>query len=262
MLIGQTPHRPGMEKAVYFISDMHLGASYLKPPKEYERRVVRFLDSLHGRCSELYMLGDVLDYWYEYRTVVPRGFVRFFGALARLADARVKITWFTGNHDIWLFDYLRDEIGVRIVDGPLVTDIFGTRFFMAHGDGVGKLPPTFRFLRSVFRNRFCQWLYAGIHPRWTVGFAHGWSSHSRGEDALYAPKWEGPEKDNLVAFCKEYLNDVDSKIKFFVFGHKHVLVDYKLGVGDSRMIILGDWIHHFSYGVFDGDNFSLHTFKD
>lgn len=245
---------------VYFISDMHLGAGYLHPAGEYERRVVRFVDSLHGRCSQLYMLGDVLDYWYEYRTVAPRGYVRFFGALARLADSGVKITWFTGNHDIWLFDYLRDEIGLRVVDGELVADILGQRFFLAHGDGTGRQPATFRLLRRLFRSRVCQWLYAGIHPRWTVGFAHGWSSHSRGDDALRAPRWEGPGGDPLVEFCDDYLRGVDPSVRYFVFGHRHVLVDHLLANHRSRMIILGDWIHHFSYARFDGRELTLHKF--
>lgn len=114
---------------VYFISDMHLGASYFPDRHAHERLVVSFLESIASDADELYMLGDVLDYWFEYRYVVPRGYVRFFGALARLADRGVKIHWFTGNHDIWLFDYLRDEIGIEVVDGYSVRDIFGKRFF-------------------------------------------------------------------------------------------------------------------------------------
>ena len=141
---------------IYFISDLHLGATYFPDPKRWERRVVSFLDSIAGDADELYMLGDILDYWYEYRNVVPRGFVRFFGALARLADRGVRIQWFIGNHDIWLFDYLRDEIGLEVVDGYVVKEIKGKRFFLSHGDGVGRLKPTFRFLRGMFRHKICQ----------------------------------------------------------------------------------------------------------
>ena len=153
-----------MSKKTFFISDLHLGASYLDEPKSYERRVVRFLNSIADEADELYLLGDILDYWYEYRTVVPRGYIRFFGALSALADKGVKITWFIGNHDIWLFDYLAQEIGLRVVDGYEVREIYGKRFFLSHGDGLGKLPPTFRLLRATFRNRICQKLYAAIHP--------------------------------------------------------------------------------------------------
>ncbi len=243
-------------KCVYFISDLHLGASYLPDPIEYERRVVRWLKSIEGKVSHLYMLGDILDYWYEYRYVVPRGFTRFFGQIASMADAGVKITWFIGNHDIWIFDYLPRELGVTVVDGSVVEEILGKRFYMAHGDALGKLPLGFRFIRSIFRNKFCQHLYAAIHPRWTVPFAHGWSRHSReGVDGF--PVFEGADREPLVKFAEDYQKEHREKpIDFFVFGHRHVLVDYAL-VSGGRLIVLGDWIHHFSYGRWDGKKFVL-----
>lgn len=247
---------------VYFISDMHLGASYFPERHAHERLVVSFLESIASDADELYMLGDVLDYWFEYRYVVPRGYVRFFGALARLADRGVKIHWFTGNHDIWLFDYLRDEIGIEVVDGYAVRDILGKRFFLNHGDGVGKVKPSFRFLRSLFRNKFCQKLYSGIHPRWTVGFAHSWSCSSRRNGSAQPDLKQPLTDDPLVAFSKEYLRDVDQGIDYFVYGHRHVLLDYQLPGSRSRVIILGDWISHFTYGVFDGETFSLNTYSD
>ncbi len=248
-----------MNKKAYFISDLHLGASYMPDPRAHEQRVVKFLDSIADDAAELYLLGDILDYWYEYRTVVPRGYIRFFGALARLADAGVKITWFIGNHDIWLFDYLRDEIGIEIVDGYIIKDILGKRFFLSHGDGVGKLPPTFRFLRATFRNRVCQKLYSAIHPRWTIPFAHRWSNHSR-DYANSKPVFEGEQNEPLIAFCRDYQANHAIKVSYFVFGHRHILLDYPLGNGDGTVIILGDWIHHNSFGVFDGENFTLHLF--
>lgn len=250
-----------MSKAAYFISDLHLGASYIKDSRAHEARVVSFLDSIADKAGELFILGDALDYWFEYRTVVPRGYVRFFGALARLADRGVKITWFIGNHDIWLFDYLRDEIGIEIVDGYLVREVLGKRFFMSHGDGVGRLPLGFRLLRATFRNRTCQKLYSAIHPRWTIPFAHRWSNHSRHFNAEEVPRFEGEEKEPLVEFCREYLADTDGDIDFFVFGHRHTLVDLPLSPRGSRMIILGDWLHHFSYGLFDGKEFSLNIYE-
>ncbi len=245
---------------VYFISDLHLGATYFPDPKLWEKRVVRFLDSIAEDADELYMLGDILDYWYEYRNVVPRGFTRFFGALSRLADNGVKIYWFIGNHDIWLFDYLRNEIGLNVIDGFVVKEIRGKRFFLTHGDGVGKLKPTFRFLRAMFRSKFCQKLYAAIHPRWTIAFAHAWSDSSRGYSPDNVPCYEGAENEPLVKFSEEYLRDVDSTIDYFVYGHRHIMLDLRLNPQGCRMIILGDWIYHFSYGVFDGINFELKTF--
>lgn len=249
-----------MPKPVYFISDLHLGASYIPDKREHERRVVSFLESIEGKASELIMLGDVLDYWFEYRTVVPRGHIRFFGALARLADSGVKISWFRGNHDIWLFDYLRDEIGVKILDGVIVREIMGKRFLLAHGDRQGKVKAGFRFIQNIFRNPVLQKLYSGIHPRWTIPFAHGWSSSSRDFSNYKAPEFDATEEP-LVDFSIGYLgNHPDEPIDYFVFGHRHCVADYQLPGTRSRMIILGDWITHDTYGLFDGINFSLKKF--
>ncbi len=248
-----------MTKPVYFISDLHLGASYLDNPIEYERKVVRWLRSVASEASELYLLGDILDYWYEYRNVVPRGYTRFLGALAELADAGVKITWFIGNHDIWIFDYLPKEIGLKVVDGSEVVEITGKRFFLAHGDGLGNLPVGFRFIRSMFRNKICQRLFASIHPRWTVPFAHRWSSHSRDFDGK-APTFSGDDNENFIKFARQYLS-IDPSIDYFIFGHYHIKLDYELSES-SRLIILGDWIHHFSYAKFDGDSVELSVFND
>lgn len=249
------------EKPVYFISDLHLGAKYLQPGREYETRAARFVESLIGRASELIMLGDVLDYWYEYRTVVPRGHIRFFGALARLADSGTRITWFRGNHDIWLFDYLRDEIGLQIADGTVIRPILGKRFLLAHGDGVGNVPRGFRILRGMFRNPVLQKLYSGIHPRWTIAFAHAWSASSR-DFKKYTPPAFTPGDEPLLDFCKEYAEQHPGSIDYFVFGHRHVMADYPVGDSEAKMIILGDWITHFSYGVFDGSEFRLERFVD
>lgn len=240
-----------MGKKVYFISDLHLGAAYIADPRAAERRVVSFLESIAGDASELYMLGDVLDYWYEYRTVVPRGYVRFFGALAALVDRGVKVYWFVGNHDIWLFDYVRDEIGVTVIDGVVTKDIMGKRFFLGHGDGVGRLKPGFRFIRWLFRNKLCQKLYSSIHPRWTVPMAHLWSSHNR-HFADYTPHFMGMDAEPVAVFAREYYRDVDPAVNFFVFGHIHVVVDEPISP-TCRFLVLGDWIRNFTYGVFDGE---------
>lgn len=248
-----------MRQNTYFISDLHLGASYLRNPHDYERRVVKWLRSIKEDAKSLYLMGDILDYWYEYRNVVPRGYVRFLGALAELADSGVEVTWFIGNHDIWIFDYLPNEIGVKVVDGYQVKDIDGKRFFLSHGDGLGKLKFGFRVIRSVFRNRFCQWLFSAIHPRWTVPFAHRWSSHSR-NFSEEKPIFEGEDKEPFISFARNYVKE-NGHIDYFVFGHRHVLLDYLIGE-DSHLIVLGDWIHHFSYGKYDGHDFTLHEFKE
>ena len=245
----------------YFISDLHLGAKYLTNPLDYERKVVRWLNSIKDSAKSIYLLGDILDYWYEYRNVVPRGFTRFLGTLATLADEGIEIRWYIGNHDIWIFDYLPQEIGMTVVDGYEIKEIDGHRFFLSHGDGIGSLKPGFKFIRSIFRNRVCQKLFSGIHPRWTVPFAHSWSSHSR-NFCNEKPQFLGEDKEPFILFSKWWIeNKQDSPIDYFVFGHRHILLDYVLN-NSSRLIILGDWIHHFSYAVFDGTTLSIESFKE
>ena len=168
-----------LRKKIYFASDAHLGARFHKDPLAVEKRLVRWLDSIKDEAMAIYFLGDMFDYWYEYKYVVPKGFVRFLGKLAELSDNGVEIHIFIGNHDIWMFDYLPKEIGAIIHRDVLTVDLLGKRFFLGHGDEVDYRSKAFRFLRTLFRNKFCQWLYAGIHPRWTFGFALGWSLSRR-----------------------------------------------------------------------------------
>lgn len=252
-------------KKVFFLSDTHLGAAYFPDSKSRETKVVAFLDSIKEEASEIYLLGDILDYWYEYRYVVPRGYVRFFGKLAELSDAGIKITWMIGNHDIWIFDYIPSELGITVVDGNLVTDILGSRMLLAHGDGVWQHSRKFKFLRSLFRNRFCQFLFAGIHPRWTVAFANAWSRHSREVESCDSQKMQAMKvkvKSNMVHlmdFCRNY-NTLHPDISYYIFGHLHIIADEPVGP-KARMIILGDWIDKFSYAVFDGKEMKIETFK-
>ncbi len=243
----------------YFLSDLHLGAPYFKDSREAELRVVNFLDSIKHDASTIYLLGDILDYWYEYRYVVPRGFVRFFGKLAEMTDSGIRIVWLIGNHDIWIYDYIPTELGVEVIDGCLTEKIDGKFFFMTHGDGIGKLKPSFKILRKLFRNKFCQKLYSGIHPRWTIPFACNWSRHSR--------KIEGPsEQDatrmmkNITEFSKEYLQ-THPEINYFIYGHLHLLERFEVAP-TSEVIVLGDWISKFTYGVWDGTSFSLHKLQE
>ncbi|MDE7153058.1 MAG: UDP-2,3-diacylglucosamine diphosphatase [Muribaculaceae bacterium] len=248
-------------KQTYFLSDLHLGASYIADPRAHERMVVEFLLSIKQTASQIFLLGDVLDYWYEYRTVVPRGHVRFFGALAELADAGVRIVWLTGNHDIWLFDYLRDEIGITVVDGAVTTTIDGQNFYLAHGDAVGDIPRGFQIIRTIFRNRFCQTLFSAIHPRWTVPFAHRWSSHSRSTGAEEKPF--DKQNDSFIRFAEQYnrLNP-DKHVDYFIFGHRHILVDEEVKSAGARVVILGDWIKKFTYARFADGILTVEKLKE
>ncbi len=240
----------------YFISDLHLGARYISDPQAHERKIVRWLESIAPTARQIFLLGDILDYWYEYRNVVPRGFVRFFGTLARLADSGVEITWFKGNHDIWLFDYLRNEIGMQIVDGTLIRELDGHTFLMEHGDGVGKIPPSYRLMRATFRNRFAQWLYAAIHPRWTIAFAHGWSRKSRKSQPRPNPELLKKDIDRLQQFASTTLS-TGQHIDYFVFGHLHSPQSIVLNNGKSHIEILGECYSQFVFGDWDGHTFKL-----
>lgn len=239
----------------YFLSDLHLGAPYFEDRIEAERRVVSFLDSIKRKADVLYLLGDILDYWYEYRYVVPRGFVRFFGKLAELSDSGIRIVWLIGNHDIWIYDYIPTELGIEVVDGDLTEVMDGHKFYMTHGDGVGDLKPTFKLMRSLFRNKFCQKLFSGIHPRWTVPFAYNWSSHSRKTGGSSGYESTDAMVENLRKYSLDYLK-THPDINYFIYGHLHVMQSEQLAPA-SEMIVLGDWITHFSYGHWDGTRFEL-----
>ena len=237
-----------MGKKTYFLSDLHLGAPYFPDSKESEKRIVSFLDHIKDEAEQIFLLGDIMDYWFEYRYVVPRGFVRFFGKLAELSDSGIKITWIIGNHDIWIFDYLPSEIGIKVVDGYIIETLYGKKVFMAHGDGLGKQPLSFRFIRSIFRNKICQKLYSGLHPRWTVPFAYNWSRHSRKKgEGRGAPDWKLLE--SLKSFSTLFYEE-EKNINFFIFGHVHVMAEEKIAE-NCKMIVLGEWIKTFSYAIMD-----------
>ena len=248
-------------KKIYFASDAHLGARFHRDPLVVERKLVRWLDSVKDEALAIWFLGDMFDYWYEYKYVVPKGHVRFLGKLAELSDAGVEIHFFIGNHDIWMFDYLPHEIGATIHRDVETVDLVGKRFFLGHGDEVDYRSKAFRFLRKLFRNRFCQWLYAGIHPRWTFGFALGWSLSSRksGLAKEEENKYQGEAGEYLVAFAKEYLK-THPDINYFIFGHRHIMLDLMLS-RDSRILIAGDWMRHFSYISWDGESLYMDQFE-
>ena len=243
-------------KYTYFISDTHLGAAYLSNPRESELRVVRWLQSIKDSAERIYLLGDIIDYWFEYRNVVPRGFVRFFGKLAELADSGINIYWMTGNHDIWIFDYLPKELGIHLIHGPITTSIQGKTFLLDHGDNVGEKKLGYAVMRSIFRNRLCQWLYAGIHPRWTIPFATGWSKSNRVCRNEAKIQQEIDFGINALTTFSEQYSAAHPEVDYFIYGHLHTMVDKTLTTG-KRMLVIGEWINSCSYVVFDGSDLKL-----
>lgn len=222
-------------------------------------KLVRFLDSIKEDAAELYLLGDILDYWYEYKYVVPRGHVRFLGKLAQLADDGVKIFWFTGNHDVWLFDYLASEVGLTVIKGHTVMPVLGTNFFLSHGDDVGYQTRSYRFTRWCFYNPFCQLLYASVHPRWTYPIATKWSQNNR---VTRTKEVEDKIKevccDRLEKFCIDHAAS-HPEVEHYVFGHVHLARQLILN-NNRTMTILGDWIDQFTYASYDGKNVEMRKF--
>ena len=248
-------------KKTYFISDLHLGAKYMADQLDREKRVCRFLDAIKDDAAELYLLGDILDYWYEYKYVVPRGYIRFLGKLAELADSGIKITWVTGNHDVWLFDYLRDQIGLTVLYGNTEVETQGKRILIAHGDDVGVQPAMYRFTRWCFYNKVCQWLYASIHPRWTYPIATGWSNENRSRrDPEQLKAISERAASRLIDFSREY-HASHPDVEAFVYGHIH-LARVERQQGMPPVIFLGEWISLNTYVVLDeSGQFELKSFE-
>ena len=242
---------------VYFVSDIHLGAPALDNNLEREKLFVRWLDEIKKDAAILFLMGDVFDYWYEYKKVVPRGFTRTLGKIAEIADAGIPIHFFTGNHDIWVYDYLPKELGVQVHYEEMRVTLNGKKFFLAHGDGLDPDDKGYLLLKKIFTNRFLQWMFSRLHPNLSLAFAHAWSKKSRISKGISVP-FHGEEKEGLYLFAKSVLEKED--VDYFIFGHRHLLLDLPLEK-KSRYINLGDWIVHFSYGVFDGETFELKTYK-
>ncbi|MCR4995599.1 MAG: UDP-2,3-diacylglucosamine diphosphatase [Bacteroidales bacterium] len=246
-------------KPIYFISDAHLGSRAVKHSRTQERRLVRFLDSIKEKAGAVYMLGDMFDFWYEYKLVVPKGFTRFLGKVSELTDLGVEVHFFTGNHDIWAYDYLEKECGVVMHRRPLTVELGDKVFFLAHGDGLGDPDPKFKFLRWLFHNRVAQILFSSVHPRWGIEFGLEWAKHSRlKHDAEEPPVFLGEEREHLVLFAKDYLS-AHPNVNFFIFGHRHIELDLML-THTAHLNILGDWISHFSYAVFDGQRLWMENY--
>ena len=245
-------------KKTYFASDFHLGVDARVPSRERERQIVRWLESIRHDAAAIYLVGDLFDFWFEYRTVVPKGYVRLLGKLAELRDAGIPIYFFTGNHDMWMFRYLEDEMDIPIYRQPIVREINGKTFFIGHGDGLGPGDHGYKFLKKVFSNSLCQWLFERLHPNFGIGLANYWSSRSR--TANEAPEtFLGADNEWLIAYANRKLDTVAAD--FFIFGHRHLPIDYTLKNGHSRYINLGEWLWHNSYAVFDGETMELCFFE-
>ena len=251
--------KPEEKKNIYFASDIHLGSDIFEDPLVVEKRFVRWLDSIKDDAQALYLLGDIFDFWYEYKHVVPKGFTRFLGKIAEMTDAGIEIHFFTGNHDIWVYDYLPRETGVIVHKKPITKEINGKTFYLAHGDGLGDNSQSFKLLRWLFHNKVCRVLFSTLHPRWAFAFAHTWSKHRRKTGLVNPTGYFGEDKEHLVLYAKKYITQ-HPETDYLIFGHRHIMLDLMLS-HKSRMMIIGDWLQYFSFAVFDGENLSLEQFE-
>jgi UDP-2,3-diacylglucosamine hydrolase len=249
-------------KRIYFLSDFHLGAPDHTASLVREKLIVQFLDEIKQDAAEIFLVGDMFDFWYEYRKVVPKGYVRLLGKLAELSDAGIPMHFFVGNHDMWMKDYFQAELNIPVYFEPKEFVRNGKTFLIGHGDGLGPGDHGYKRLKRIFRNPACQWLFGILPPVVGMGLANYLSRSSRAQTGASEEIFLGEDKEWLIHYCKEVLQK--TSIDFFVFGHRHLPIDYRLNTGtsrESRYINLGDWIRYFSYAVFDGESLVLRSYK-
>ncbi len=247
-----------LSKKIYFASDFHLGAPNPERSRERELRIIQWLNEVSKDASDIFLVGDVFDFWFEYKHAIPKGFSRLQGKIAELTDSGIKVHYFIGNHDMWVFNYFEDELGVKMYRDNTDFEFGGKHFMVGHGDGYGPGDYGYKFIKKVFSNSICQWLFGWIHPNLGIGMANFWSGRSRSANSGSVEKFLGEENEWLAIYSKEVLET--KHYDFFIFGHRHLPLDLKVGE-NSRYINLGEWINYNTYGVFDGDQFELKEFK-
>jgi UDP-2,3-diacylglucosamine hydrolase len=245
-------------KKIYFISDFHLGAPNETDSLVREKKIVQFLDEIKHNALEIFVLGDLFDFWFEYKKVVPKGFVRILGKLAELTDMGIPVYFFVGNHDMWMKDYFQKELKIPVFFEPKAFDLLGKQFLIGHGDGLGPGDHGYKFIKKIFRSKFSQFLFGILPPVIGIGLANYFSRKSRAKTGNDDQIFEGEDKEWLVIYCKETLQK--HRYDYFIFGHRHLPLDIKLN-DESRYINLGDWIRYFTYAEFDGNTVELKYYK-
>ena len=243
---------------IYFASDQHLGAPTAALSFPREQKFVAWLDEVKQDAAAIFLLGDLFDFWFEYQTVVPKGFVRVLGKLAEIRDAGIPIYFFVGNHDLWMGDYFQKELNIPVFYDNEEFTFNGKTFLIGHGDGKGPGDIGYKRMKKVFTNPFSKWLFRWLHPDIGVKLGQYLSVKNKlisGEEDV---KYLGEDQEWLVQYCKRKLKT--KSYNFFVFGHRHLPLEIEL-TKNSKYINLGDWIGYFTYGVFDGTNFELKKFE-
>ena len=246
-------------KKVYFASDFHLGAPNHPSSLEREKKIVQWLDSIKYETDLIFMIGDIFDFWFEYRHAIPRGFIRFQGKLAELRDMGIQIVFFIGNHDMWMFDYFTKELDIPIYRQPQVWEINDTKLLIAHGDGLGPGDLQYKFLKKIFRNPLCQWLFARLHPNLGLGLGSYLSRSSRAKKMKHR-KFEEFRGDDewLIQYCHSI--EKQNHHDYYVFGHRHLPLDITINE-QSKYINTGEWLEACTYACLEGEKLSLMKFE-
>lgn len=245
-------------KKIFFASDFHLGVPTHKESIEREKKIIRWLEMIKDEAEAIFIVGDIFDFWFEYKYTIPKGFIRLQGKLAELADSGISIKFFTGNHDMWMFDYFPRELGIPIIREPLEVKVGNKVLLVGHGDGLGPNDHVYKILKKVFSNKLCQWMFSAIPSNIGIGIANLWSRKSRIGNVKKDAEFLG-ENEWLYVYCKD--KETKSHHDFYIFGHRHLPLDLEVGQ-DSRYINLGEWVNYFTYAVFDGKNLELKKFEE
>lgn len=246
-------------KKIYFISDVHLGAPALNNNPEREKLFVSWLEQAGKDASEIFLLGDIFDFWHEYKKVVPRGFVRTLGKIAELTDKGIVIHFFTGNHDVWVYDYLPSETGVIVHRENFMQKIGDKVFYLGHGDGLDPDEKGYLFLKRLFTSKTAQFLFSLLHPNIALWFGHQWAKNSRISKGTQPEYCNNIEMESSIKFAKNY--SLKNKIDYYIFGHRHILLEEEI-TPNVKVFILGEWFNFFSYAVFDGEKVELKKYSN
>lgn len=246
------------EKKIFFLSDFHLGAPDFETSLQREKKIVAFLDEIKSEAAIIFLLGDMFDFWYEYKKVVPKGYVRLLGKLAELTDSGIEIQFFVGNHDMWMSGYFEKELNIPVHHHPQAFTFNNKTFLIGHGDGLGPGDRKYKFLKKVFRSSIAQTFFGILHPSWGIGLADYFSRKSRAATGQGDEHFLGEENEWLISYCKEEMSK--ASIDFFVFGHRHLPIFFPFENG-SIYLNTGDWIKYFSYAVFDGQSLALKYYQ-
>ena len=249
------------QKKIYFITDFHLGVPTLEDSHKRELRLIDFLDTIKDETEALFLMGDLFDFWFEYKTVVPRGYTRLLGRLAQFVDDGIPVHLFAGNHDLWTFDYLQKEIGIQVHREPMIMTLKDKKFFLVHGDGRGPGDRGYKFLKRVFEGKLNQFLFRWIHPDAGIGLALRWSHKHRVKKLKKEAEgnyYSVIEETRLYKYAQECIKE-NPEIDYFVFGHQHKPMQYK--VDNAVVTVVGNWIRDFTYAVFDGKEIQLTVYN-